>query len=86
MSTVIKEPLKFLDQDGDPDHHQDLIIFSLCHCQHFFGQFQQNPSTILKLVCKQVNVGHQLPGTCNFIQSMSFSSKLTIDSQYKMLF
>ena len=31
MSAAIKNLLKFLDLDSDPDHHQSLIIFSLCH-------------------------------------------------------
>ena len=48
-SAMIKKSFKtFLDAVSDPDRHQNQIICSLCHCQHFLEKFHQTCVLILQ--------------------------------------
>ena len=78
-----KYPLKkFLDAVGDPDHHQNLIICTLCRCFHFLNISSKSQSTTSRALLQTTNkpCHLQIPPCkmtkkrCRIVRGFSWSS------------
>ena len=45
---------KALDPDSDPDHRQNLIIYSLCNSEHFLKISSKSVNNIFELFCQEI--------------------------------